>query len=522
MYTEPSARDKAAAAPAMKALETTLQRLRPLVQSRAWDYCVVWQLGDDPSRFIKWMGCCCNGGYGDHPSASMVNEERAREEEDRLVPLCRDLFSRHPAKTSACVALSRFPPSIPLYSGVHGEAVISMEARWLSCTEELLISNQCHESTGTRVLIPVVGGLIEIFAAKQIPRDQKIIDLVADQCKITMAQKATSAQDHSAMRLNAQPHDAEYSNNRLSHLQYLNLFPGLPIHSRVSQPGAYPVLEGSPASSNPSNEHFSMDSCSGHPSPNVSVSESTRKHPTLKRPISSRDMPVKQEFGFLVESTPNHLVERENLKSRLSLEREQHQSKNLITERNRRKRIRNAHFALRALVPKITKMDTASILKDAIEYIEELQEEEKKLVDELREMAKEEFDNKNGHPNIPEAGAYQGTGNSNATMQNKDPSSVDEKKHMEVQVEVNQIGARDFLLKCLCKKKQGGFLRLMEAVDSLGLQVIDANISAFNGKVLNILRVEVNNMEIQPKTLKDSVIKSCTSRSSRQSSMENP
>ncbi len=58
-------------------------------------------------------------------------------------------------------------------------------------------------------------------------------------------------------------------------------------------------------------------------------------------------------------------------------------------------------------------------------------------------------------------------------------------------MEVNQIGQRDFLIKLICEQKRGGFTRFMEAINSLGLQVSDANVTTFCGKVLNILKVEV-------------------------------
>lgn len=58
-------------------------------------------------------------------------------------------------------------------------------------------------------------------------------------------------------------------------------------------------------------------------------------------------------------------------------------------------------------------------------------------------------------------------------------------------MEVHQIGTRDFFVKLLCTQKTGGFARLMEAMHSIGLQVVDANVTTHNGKVLNILKVEV-------------------------------
>lgn len=56
---------------------------------------------------------------------------------------------------------------------------------------------------------------------------------------------------------------------------------------------------------------------------------------------------------------------------------------------------------------------------------------------------------------------------------------------------MNQINKREFLIKLYYEHKRGGFAKLMEGMDSLGLQVIDANVTTFNGKVLNIFKVKV-------------------------------
>lgn len=34
----------------MEALKRAVEWLRPLVKTEEWDYCVIWKLGDDPSR----------------------------------------------------------------------------------------------------------------------------------------------------------------------------------------------------------------------------------------------------------------------------------------------------------------------------------------------------------------------------------------------------------------------------------------------------------------------------------------
>ncbi|GFZ09151.1 basic helix-loop-helix (bHLH) DNA-binding superfamily protein [Actinidia rufa] len=61
-------------------------------------------------------------------------------------------------------------------------------------------------------------------------------------------------------------------------------------------------------------------------------------------------------------------------------------SKNIVSERNRRKKLNERLFALRAVVPKISKMDKASIIKDAIDYIQELHDQERRIQAEILQL----------------------------------------------------------------------------------------------------------------------------------------
>jgi len=61
-------------------------------------------------------------------------------------------------------------------------------------------------------------------------------------------------------------------------------------------------------------------------------------------------------------------------------------SKNIIEERERRKRLNEKLYAIRGVVPNITKMDKVSIIQDAVTYIEELQEQERRILAEVSNL----------------------------------------------------------------------------------------------------------------------------------------
>ncbi|KAH6800463.1 hypothetical protein C2S52_000927 [Perilla frutescens var. hirtella] len=87
--------------------------------------------------------------------------------------------------------------------------------------------------------------------------------------------------------------------------------------------------------------------------------------------------------------------EKLGTKTRQKTEKGPFKSKNLMSERNRRKRIKDGELALRALVPKITKIDKVATLVDAADYIKELLKTIRNYHDELQELEEEDFNEVN-------------------------------------------------------------------------------------------------------------------------------
>ena len=63
---------------------------------------------------------------------------------------------------------------------------------------------------------------------------------------------------------------------------------------------------------------------------------------------------------------------------------------------------------------------------------------------------------------------------------------------LQVQVEVAQIDGNEFFVKVFCEHKPGGFVRLMEVLNSQGLEITNANVTSFRGLVSNVFKVQVS------------------------------
>ncbi|XP_021895843.1 transcription factor bHLH90 isoform X2 [Carica papaya] len=466
----------------MRSMKIAVEWLRPCIENLAWDYCVVWKLGDEHSR----------GG-------ARVKVERGKQE---LVGLCRDERYRHNVRSKACEALAHFPLSMSLYSGIHGDVVISKQPRWISYGGSS-DSKPSNETTGTRVLIPVLGGLIELFAAKNTPKDVKIIELITSLYDASSEQEMT-AQSYMTLGEDLDPPAEANLQNLQPVLRLPTLIPKTQVLTQVTQSHIYPSFDGSSSSSHPPSKQGSFDSNPCYGSQNEPLKESVGKFFGFKRSRNG-DILIKQQAGVALNC--NVKVARGNSKAIRQPGSETYQSKNLVTERNRRNRIKDGLFALRAIVPKISKMDRAAIIGDAIEYIGELQKEIKRLQDELKKIEDEEHKLNNTDMKVTKSDRVQeDTELASDQIQSCSGSYEKRNRNTEMHVEVNRIGEREFLIKFLQEHKRGGFGKLMDALQSLDLFVVNANITTYGGNVLNILQVEANKDGIQPKKLKDSLI----------------
>ncbi|KAK6124437.1 hypothetical protein DH2020_041814 [Rehmannia glutinosa] len=135
-------------------------------------------------------------------------------------------------------------------------------------------------------------------------------------------------------------------------------------------------------------------------------------------------------------------------------------SKNLKAERRRRKKLNDRQLELRSL------MNKASIITDAITYIEELKNTVEELTDQLQQM--------------------EAIGVDEEKIKFEAINSEQEMKKLKIspEVQVSQICGTKLWIKIVFQKKKGGLTKLMEAINVLGFDLTDTSITTSRGSVL--------------------------------------
>ncbi|TKW38367.1 hypothetical protein SEVIR_1G110100v4 [Setaria viridis] len=446
--------------------------LRPLVGANAWDYCIYWRLSPD-QRFLEMAGLCCS--------------------------------SEFEAQVSA---LGELPSSIPLDSssaGMHAEAMMSNQPIWqTSCVPELPTSYSTELGSAgprTRLLVPIAGGLVELFAARYMAEEEQMAELVMAQCGVPA--RATEGEgDEGGAAVHTWPEAPGFAWDGADPQR---MFGAVPPSLSLFDAAGDPFLVAPPPGvvDDAAAAGWQYVAAAGS---EPSVAAQQEQHGAARAGGADSG-----SEGSDLQGDPEDDGD-DDVQGRGGGGGKRQQCKNLLAERKRRKKLNERLYKLRSLVPNITKMDRASILGDAIDYIVGLQNQVKALQDELEDPA-------DGAPDVlldhPPPASLVGLENDDSPRASKRarvaaaaPAEEEKGHDMEPQVEVRQVEANEFFLQVLCEHKPGRFVRLMDAVNALGLDVTNVNVTSYKTLVLNVLHVarRDNEVAVQADRVRDSLL----------------
>ncbi|KAL3726309.1 hypothetical protein ACJRO7_031232 [Eucalyptus globulus] len=150
-----------------------------------------------------------------------------------------------------------------------------------------------------------------------------------------------------------------------------------------------------------------------------------------------------------------------------------HTRKHLIAERKRREKLSQSFIALSAIIPGLKKMDKASILSDAIDYMKQLQERVKKLEEEVAIRTVESVV----------------IGKKSQVSAYDDMFSLDENSnHFEQQlpeIEARVLDKR-VLLRIHHEKRKGRTTEILREIEKLNLSILNSSVLSFGSSKLEM------------------------------------
>jgi hypothetical protein len=507
---------------AVGATDDSLQnKLSDLVENSSnfnWNYAIFWQLSQSKSGdyFLGWGDGCCRepseeeekesgGGVGGILSLSMEKEEEDEMKQNMRKRVLQKLhtafggsdednyaFGLDRVTDTEMFFLASMYFSFPKGYGGPGKCFASAKHLWFKSVSDYCVRSFLAKSAGiqTVVLLPTHFGVLELGSVRMLPENFELLNTVNSLFSISTTQSSSlyprvinEGRDESeipkvvlSLNNNGRTHFREkLAIRKMDHSSSIN-FPS--VRNGVCGSTSWGVNQGQGEIFAPNGvrKDFRLNNNSNYqPQRQVQMQMEIDFSGANLRANSVRPVIGEPELVAAdVEADQPSDGRRPRKRGRKPANGRDEPLNHVEAERQRREKLNQRFYALRAVVPNISKMDKASLLGDAIAYINELQAKLK-----VMESERETF-----------GGSTSKDGSGNSSSENRRQNIRVPPPDVDIEASQDEV-----IVKVSCSLDTHPVSKVMETFKEAQISVVESKLAAANDTIYHTFVIKSQGSE---------------------------